>query len=129
MTGTTGERLNDKFLERVEQNPLAGTPLFEAAQEQPTLTPPRTDKDSVARQHAFEHLPIGDRQRRVLQVIANYQPISSLGIARELEWPLHWVSGRLTELRKHYGLIVDAGTQYVGKKKYTVYKLNPEKFS
>lgn len=127
--GSIGERINPHYRRSLQDNPLAGTPLFDDQRDEISLTPPRLVKDSAARLHALEHLPVRDRQLTVLRVIAKYECICSMEIAEELQWPLHWISGRLKELRDHCGLIVADGTHLHGSRKYTNYKLNPEKFS
>lgn len=135
-----GTRVNPRFREEVRKEPLAGTSLSEAAhQEQtgaPTLTPPRMVSDSETRLEAFEHLDIPLRQKEVLQAILDHEDrtgeaISSIEIARSLRRPIHTISGRLTELRDHEGLIVIEGKKRDERtgRNYALYRANKEKFN
>lgn len=58
---------------------------------------------------------------RILELVSRFASgISTIEIAQIMGVPLHYISGRFTEL-KHDNIIVDKGKKYINDKPYTVY--------
>jgi predicted transcriptional regulator len=115
------ERTNPVYKARLQKNPLADTPLFEATEEHKadahdrsckSAMPPKTIRHSKARMEAFDRLlpNIEHRQQQVLAVIKAQGPITTAKIAGVLDKQVHLVSGRVTELRD-MGYIEECGQE------------------
>lgn len=103
------------------------TPLGEQQKPRPVIKPARIVQDSITREMSFEALQpvIGERRASVLIAIYQLGKATSIEISRHLNWPMHCVSGRITELRDHLSLIEQCGIQedHITRRKYTLYRV------
>jgi DNA-directed RNA polymerase specialized sigma24 family protein len=107
------KRINPAFVEAVQDNPLAGTPLQESVIEQPTMTPPRVQKYSITQRSSWQALQasLSNRQEQVLIAIDTKEPCTAKQICDFLGLPINSVTGRISELRDELGLIVEFDTE------------------
>jgi hypothetical protein len=107
-------RLNPRFRVAVKEQPLAGTPLFEEAVQQPSMTPPRFVRQSVTQLVAWKAIQArtGKMQQDVLIAISDHQPCTAQKIGRWLGRPTSTITARIKELRDELGLIEECGSEH-----------------